>query len=127
MTVLNEQKLAFRDMTKEERSEIVEAWLSGEVQGYIPNTGEWEDRGPVDFIYTLQAYRTKPKQLVIPWEIIKKEYKWAELQGKTVWVYKQDPATCSPDDLEPVGLFALDIDISGIDPANSLTQRPEGM
>lgn len=40
MTVRNEEKKAFRNMTPEERSEIVEAWLSGQVQGYIPNTGE---------------------------------------------------------------------------------------
>lgn len=133
MTVRNEDKKPFRDLTPEERGEIVEAWLSGQVQGYIPNTGEWEDCGPVDFIYTLQAYRTKPRQLVIPWEVIKPEYKWAAMDGDgEVYLYGEKPKHesdqwCISDGKAIMANSVINIDTAGIDWRESLTERPEGV
>ena len=131
--VRNEEKKAFRDMTPEERSEIVEAWLSGKVQGYLPAYDKWEDRGPVDFIYSSQAYRTKQKQLVIPWEVIKPEYKWAAMDRDgcvfvtTQWMGQVDRDGYWIRRGGWLAVPALNIDTTGIDWRESLTQRPEGV
>ena len=129
MTVMNEQKLVFRDMTKEERSEIVEAHLKGNAE-YLVNYTRWESCGTA-FIAIDSVYRTKQKQLVIPWGVIKKEYKWAAMdKGGSLYVFAEKPCLVdavwnSYNSLESIE--ALNIDTTGIDPANSLTQRPDGV
>lgn len=124
---------AFKDLTKEERSEIVEAISQGCAEMYSQYTGWQEtDRDSVDF-YTV--YRIKPaKKLNIPWEIIKPEYKWAAMDdnGK-VCVFTTEPVTGygywhNPDKCGNFeSITALNIDTTGISWENSLTQRPEGI
>lgn len=123
MNVPNHEKKAFRDMTPEERSAIVEAILTDNAEAY--GVAEWQTPSP--WVAFDGVYRTRPRQLVIPWEHIKPEYKWAELQGSIVWLYKQNPKTCHVDDIDAVPLFGLDIDVNGIVPSESLTARPEGV
>lgn len=126
--VRNEEKKAFRDMTPEERSEIVEALLVGEVEthGY----GEWQ--GPVSLIAPDAIYRTKPRKLVIPWEVIRPEYKWAAMdEDGGVWFFTHKPKIDGEDLYWSCGgdfcQSALNIDTAGIDWRESLTERPEGV
>lgn len=133
MTVLNEQKLAFRDMTKEERSEIVEAWMSGRLEVYIAEKEVWNHKYAHQPINPLSAFRTRPRQLVIPWEVIKKEYKWAAMDRDgcvfvtTRWMEDIDRDGYWIRRGNWLAVTALNIDTTGVQWKNSLTQRPEDM
>lgn len=125
---------AFKDLTKEERSELMEVILQseyGSVEFYRESFGEWVvlDSTQIDLDI---AYRTKPaKKLNIPWEIIKPEYKWAAMDedgevclyttkpelGQRYWFFLGDGLVQA--------LSVLDVDTTGISWENSLTQRPE--
>lgn len=76
MNVPNHEKKAFRDMTPEERSAIVEAKLQGNVDFLSDST--WKNSYLI-YINFDEVYRTRPRQLVIPWEVIRPEYKWAAM------------------------------------------------
>lgn len=127
MNVPNQEKKAFRDMTPEERSAIVEALLHDAAEEIIAN--KWKE--PYSNVSFGGIYRTRPRQLVIPWEHIKPEYKWAAMdQSGSVWVYEQKP------EIEVLGWAgegilecadALIIDTTGIDWRDSLVQRPDGV
>lgn len=132
MTVRNEQKLAFRDMTKEERSEIVEAWIRGDCQrlDVCELGGDWWIEVP-NVIADCYVYRTRPRQLVIPWEVIRPEYKWAAMDfDKTIAIFKQKPYMDADDwaggSCAVVGGI-FNINTTGIDWRDSLTERPEGV
>lgn len=128
MNVPNHERKAFRDMTPEERSAIVEAWLIGNADIYA--VGKWQ-RPADDHIAAHQPYRIKPRQLVIPWGVIKPEYRWAAMdESGSTWVYENKPEIAdsswtSGDGLD--GIDALKIDTTGIDWRESLTARPEGV
>lgn len=81
--MLNEEKKMFKDLSAEERSEIVEAWLYGNCQFFHSTSGEWITKIKEDnTLFSDNVYRVKPtpkKQLVIPWEGIKPECKWAAM------------------------------------------------
>lgn len=132
MTVRNEEKKAFRDLTPEERSEIVEEKLRGNVEAFndADECMEWRASGS-GYIRMASIYRTRPRQLVIPWKVIRPEYKWAAMDDSgAVWVYAEKPyandsAWGSCDGLETID--ALNIDTAGIDWRESLTARPEGV
>lgn len=126
MNVPNHEKKAFKDLTPEERSAIVEAKLRGDAQ-LLGIDGDWHsaDSESIDFNY---EYRTRPRQLVIPWEHIKPEYKWATMdEDGCVFFYQDKP------EIGAVGFgsadyafaSALNIDTTGIDWRESLVQRPE--
>lgn len=129
MNVPNIEKKAFRDMTAEERSAIVEAMLKGEHEAYAH--GIWLKAA--DWIDPQATYRTRQRKLEIPWEHIKPEFKWAVIGFKGaqgVVLYTKEPhliededAWCYQSSMETIG--AMNIDISGIDWRESLTQRPE--
>lgn len=119
---------AFKDLTKEERSEIVEALASGlEVECFY--FGKWE---PAYSIIDLRyAYRVKQRKLDIPWEIIKPEYKWAAMDSDgNIALFLARPTSHRTFGIweslcESSDLMALNIDTAGISWENSLTQRPE--
>lgn len=71
----NHELKAFRDMTPDERSAIVESWLSGNIEYYSHDLDGWQEKGNSG-LYGDTVYRTRPRQLVIPWKHIKEEYKW---------------------------------------------------
>lgn len=131
MNVPNHEKKAFRDMTPEERSAIVEAFLRGDVEVMAPNMESWIAVKNWFSISPENTYRTRPRQLVIPWEHIKPEYKWAamdEYEGN-LYFYKVKPELSMESwNGGVVGLAsALNIDTAGIDWRESLTARPEGV
>lgn len=81
-----------------------------------------------------KAYRARRRQLVIPWEVIKPNFKWAAVDKNGIlYAYQGDPPELSDDFWMGVvrgdkhSLFALSIDTTGIDWRESLTQRPEEM
>lgn len=125
MTVRNEDKKPFRDLTPEERREIVEALISGDLE---QNLGDgWKE---ARMIHALYAYRTRPRQLAIPWDVIKPEYKWAAMDNdgmvvlhrtmpKRVFIGFVSDGECTVD--------MLNINTAGIDWRESLTERPEGV
>lgn len=127
MNVPNHEKKAFRNMTPEERSAIVEAILTDNAEAY--GAAEWQTPSP--WVTFDGIYRTRPRQLMIPWEHIKPEYKWAAMDDSgAVWVYAEKPyandsAWGSCDGLETID--ALNINTTGIDWRESLTARPEGV
>lgn len=127
MNVPNHEKKAFRDMTPEERSAIVQAKLRGEAERLSGD--EWEDSDPNSINFN-RAYRTRPRQLVIPWEAIKPRYKWAAMDENTnVWFFTEKPIA-GVDIWVDGGDYCkspLNIDTTGIDWRESLTARPEGV
>ena len=136
MNVPNHERKPFKNMTREERSAIVEAWLSSAgVEVFNIQSGGWSALGDSYGIAGFNVYRTRPRQLVIPWEVIKPEYKWAAMdECGDVAVYDAKPVIS--DDSWICGLnghgisfelHALNIDTAGIDWRESLTARPEGV
>lgn len=126
MNVLNHDKVPFRDMTPGERSAIVEAWCNNGVEFF---NGSWKEQQSGS-IYQSNIYRTKPRQLIIPWDVVSPEYKWSAMDKNTkVWFYTEKPIA---DVNAWVGggnycKSALNINTSGIDWRESLVQRPEGV
>lgn len=133
MNVPNHEKKAFRDMTPEERRAIVEAWLSGNAEYFSMVEDEWAEKMKHSTLVPSTIYRTRPRQLVIPWEHIKPECKWAAMDADgEVYLYPEKPED-DCDQWLPVEDDAikandvLDIDTAGIDWRDSLVQRPEGV
>jgi hypothetical protein len=127
MNVPNHERKAFKDMTPEERSAIVEAWIDGGID-FLTDDKQW-----VDKIGPLGAYsicRTRPRQLVIPWDVIKPEYKWAAMdEDGGVWFFGEKPDIDGDDKYWGGGKgfcqSPLNINTTGIDWRESLVQRPE--
>jgi hypothetical protein len=131
MTVMNEQKLAFRDMTKEEQLAIIEAKQKGNVESYHSHYEVWEEADTLAVQFS-GVYRTKPKQLVIPWDVIKKEYKWAAMnKNGNVYFFPREPIIFRDDSFWDCGgerqLSIVEINTKGVQWQNSKTQRPEDM
>lgn len=140
MNVPNNEKKAFRDMTPEERSAIVEAWIvgdplcGGDVQ--VLTDDGWATVILTDYIPLDSIYRTRPRQLVIPWEVIRDDIAWFFISSKgrnwgvTQSCYDTKPEINGDDWICDGGskwfsLDALNIDTTGIDWRESLTARPE--
>lgn len=130
MNVPNHEKKAFRDMTPEERSAIVEAWMSDIGCEVLRGDGGWRNSNSLDFMLDADnAYRTKPRQLIIPWDVIKPKYKWAAMDNTgNVYLYKEEPRLVS-DCFAGEWCYTtiLNIDTTGIDWRESLVQRQEGV
>ncbi len=141
MTVRNEEKKAFRDLTPEERGEIVEAWVAGNLEYYNVPHMEWQQKRHESTLTLDSAYRTRPRQLVIPWEVIRKDVKWVVLcsrhglQGITANKNGEVPEVGGfpiqdwnlPQGSKWVDLDCLDVVIDGVNWRDSLTERPEGV
>lgn len=129
MTVRNEEKKAFRDLTPEERGEIVEAAMQGGVEIFL-KSDVWEECKSIDFIWMDNIYRTRPRQLVIPWEVIRPEFKWAAMDcDDVVILHMKKPVAVEhgfASDCERVADM-LNINTTAIDWRESLTERPEGV
>lgn len=136
MNVPNTEKKAFRDMTAEERSVIVETWLITGVDHWSENTSEFGEsfewrQHDWKSIRADGVYRTKPRKLIIPWEHIKPKFRWAAMdQDGEIFIYELKPhigeISWSWEGGELTNIHkALNIDTSGIDWRESLTQRPE--
>lgn len=131
MNVHNHEKKAFKDLTPEERSAIVEAWIDGNAEVYCSLDGMWADKADA-YIYNNSIYRSRPRQLTIPWEHIKSEYKWAAMdECGRVCFFCGKPLCRVRDGMWENGqdwaMSPLAIDTTGIDWRESLVQRPEGV
>lgn len=133
MNVPNHEKKAFRDMTPEERSAIVEALIDRNLE---ENLGDgWKK---ASYIHPLYAYRTRPRQLVIPWDVIREDIAWFLVSPKgrkwgvtqscygTKPILDEDGWICDGGS-SWFSLDGLNINITGIDWRESLTARPEGV
>lgn len=129
MQVPNHGGKPFRDMTPKERSAIVEAWVRGDAEVLIGDI----DWGRIVQLDLNDVYRTKPRQLVIPWEHIKEEYKWAAMgRCHEVKLFIEKPKMDNDRWVSANGggfcyLEGLKISKDGIDWRESLVQRPEGV
>lgn len=131
MNVPNHEKKAFRDMTPEQMGAIASSIIAGEIEYWSSFSQKWMTPGRAMGGLDFEAvYRTRPRQLVIPWEHIKPEYKWAAMDADgSVYFHKINP------EISPLGwnsgvivsASALNIDTAGIDWRESLTDRPEGV
>ena len=131
MNVPNENKVPFREMTAEERSAIVEAWLIGNAEYFSVTDDIWHEKVDYSTLVPGTTYRTKPRQLTIPWDVIKPEYKWAAMDDDgVVYFHKEMPSNSSGEWIADygcsIGSYCLNIDKTGIDWRESLVQRPEG-
>lgn len=132
MNVPNENKIPFREMTAEDRSAIVEAWINNCAEVWNCGKDEYQ-KAAKDLLSAGCIYRTKPRQLIIPWDVIKPEYKWAAIGfdgAKSVAVFTHEPSIS--DDAwnyqsSMATVDALNIDTTGINWRESLVQRPKGM
>lgn len=128
MNVPNHERKAFRDMTTEERSAIVDALIAGDLE--VDHGDGW--RGNVATVHALYIYRTRPRQLVIPWDLIRPEYKWAAMDDRgNVFAYEYKPEMLdtgfATKHLAAFTYLPLNINTAGIDWRESLTERPEGV
>lgn len=125
MNVPNHERKAFKDMTPEEMGVISAAIIAGNIEYWSSYSKKWmipgRAMGGIDFE---AAYRTRQRQLVIPWEHIKPEYKWAAMdEDGEIYFFKQKPRKDAyPDAMQSC---LLNINTTGIDWRESLVQRPE--
>lgn len=129
MAVRNEEKKAFRDLTPEERGEIVEALLNGAGIDVFLHPPAWY-KATGEHVKVLGIYRTRPRQLVIPWKVIRPEYKWAAMDCDDVVVlHKSKPEKVEAGFVSDGEAMAdiLNIDTSGVYWRESLTERPDGV
>lgn len=132
MNVPNQEKKAFRDMTPDEMGAIASSIIAGDIEYWSSFSQKWMTPGRAMGGLDFEAvYRTRPRQLVIPWEHIKPEYKWAamdEYEGN-VYFYKVEPKLGREEWSGGVvgKASAINIDTTGIDWRESLTARPEGL
>lgn len=126
MNVPNHEKKAFHKLSDVEKLAIISAKFNDSCQVFH---GHWFDSLDDDNICLTQIYRTRPLQLVIPWEVIKPEYQWAAMdEGMDVLLYEKEPTigmTRWKDGGESVGCYCLNINTTGIYWRESMVQRPE--
>ena len=131
MNVPNKELKAFKDMTTEEMGVISAAIIAGNIEYWSSYSKKWmipgRAMGGIDFE---AAYRTRQRQLVIPWDVIKPEYKWASMdEDGGVWFFCEKPGIDGDDKYwggcKDFCQSPLNIDTTGIDWRESLVQRPE--
>ena len=123
------EPIKFRDMTPDQRSKIVEALVAdaASVESYQPD-GVWMGKRN-SFIHLSSCYRLKPRQLVIPWGVLRPEIVYVAMDA--------DGHVFGYSTLPDVGTSAwgswhaqaridhiLPIDTIGIDWRESLVMRP---
>lgn len=123
MNVPNHEKKPFREMTAEERSAIVDGWVNGELEVLCIQV--W--RKYVGDLCKSSVYRTRQRQLIIPWEVIKPEYKWAAMnENDEVRFYVEKPIYRSNHYWNGACVTSpLNIDTDFIDWRESLVKRPD--
>lgn len=87
----NKDKLPFKDLTKEQRSLIVEAWLEGKLQ-FLSKYGNWFREDLEDGLWDSGIYRIQPVRLQIPWDMIDKKWQWVAMdRDGSVYFYTLEP------------------------------------
>lgn len=127
-TFLNEEKKKFKDLSDAEMLAIIKAKITGECE-IEDRFGDWEVAGS-EGVEFHRIYRTKPpKQLVIPWAVLKKDIKYVAMEKSgNVYGYRELPRKANNEWLTAtfVTLHSVfDFDTNGIDWETSLVTRPE--
>lgn len=118
---------------------VMQAFLNGkEIEYKHSDRGTWCGCEEPDWQWEEWEYRIKPtKQLVIPWEVIKPEYKWAAMDSDDrIFFFEKEPQIERSEywryepnygDLEDGfgTLSVLNLDTGGVNWEQSLVQRPE--
>lgn len=87
----NKDKLPFKDLTKEQRSLIVEAWLEGKLQ-FLSKQGNWFRNDLEDGLWDKCTYRIQPSSLEVPWDVIDKRWQWVAMdQDGSIYFYTLEP------------------------------------
>jgi hypothetical protein len=124
--------IKFKDMTPEQRSEIVEALVADpvSVEFYQPD-GVWLEKrdSSTHFIHLSRCYRIKPRQLVIPWDVLRSDIV-AVAMAADGWVYAYaavptpDHSAWSSMSAEVYSIQCLNINTTGVNWRESLVMRP---
>lgn len=133
---LNEEKIPFKDCTREDQHILLDALIDGKVEYLDQISNKFTHVASfksMDFLNLFSVLRTKPvKRLAIPWEHIKPEYRWAAMdRDGEVYIYDAQPTICKIEffwgdngsNYRAVD-FLSSIDIEGIDWRDSLVERP---
>lgn len=128
----NKDKKIFSELSDEEMICIIREKMKMNAEIEMVDTWNIADSGNINFNC---VYRTKPqKKLNIPWNVINKKYKYAAMdKSGTVFLYEKQPLInldCEIYLPEKEDNFKntsniLELDTSGIDWKESLTERPE--
>lgn len=124
----NKEKLPFNKLTKEQRSLIVEAWLSGKLQ-FLSKQGNWFRQDLDDGLWDTGTYRTRPVWLEIPWHLIDKKWNWAAMDPfNNVFFYSEEPTKTNIGWKQPGASLvcpnALAIPTIGVNWESSIQRRP---
>jgi hypothetical protein len=124
--------IKFKDMTPEQRSEIVEALVADpvSVEFYQPD-GVWliKRNSSTHFIHPSSCYRIKPRQLVIPWDVLRSDIVAVAMDADG-WVHAYtsvptpDHSAWSSMSAEACSLRCLNINTIGVNWRESLVMRP---
>lgn len=132
----NEELIAFRDLSNEQKKLLVNAYIDGaEIEYQLPS-GKWCHRvqNSTMAFYEGVVYRIKPKptkKLDIPWKYINPKYEWAAMdKDGVVYFYVHRPKisrNCYYDDTAESISFHDEILIrkEDVEWQTSLTKRPD--
>lgn len=134
MTFANTEMKRFKDLTPEQRSEIVEAWLKGNTEHYYKDEDIW--RFNISLFYS-SVYRVKPlkpsPKLDIPWHLFKHEWKWAAKdEDGEIYIFTSEPECdystwCSSGNNSKINSINHNFEPDGeVDWKQSLIERPVG-
>lgn len=124
----NKDKLQFKDLTKEQRSILVEAWFAGKLQ-FLSKQGNWFRQDLEDGLWDSGTYRTQPARLDIPWDLIDKKWQWAAMdQSGSIYFYTLEPTRLmehwASSTLGSSCPSALAISTVGVNWESSIQRRP---
>jgi hypothetical protein len=126
------EPIKFKDMTPEQRSEIVEALVAdpASVESYQPD-GVWlgKRNSSTRFVHMSSCYRIKPRRLVIPWDILRSDIVAVAMDADG-WVHAYttvptpDHGAWSSMRADACSLRCLNINTTGVNWRESLVMRP---
>lgn len=133
MTVLNEDKRPFRDLTPAERSEVVEGWVAGVIEAW--DGGAWY-RATSLSLTVCAIYRTRPiRHTIVHWDRLPRTVQFvARDSGGSVCAFNTSPrlgnsywCATAKYGFVHIANFFPDAAEPGDEPWDeSLQERPEG-
>lgn len=129
MTILNEDKVALRDMSNESASELFVAIMEDRAQLWVQCDKRWVDICFISKIDTSYAYRTKPKEIKAPWEWFEDWIQWIAMDADGCWcAFKEKPTLgCAAwiHDNRFTYITGIKIDKGDGDWTQQIQQRPD--
>lgn len=131
MIILNENKVALKDMPSEVATQIVMALMEGRTQVWAIIPQKWVDVNQLDIIDTSWAYRIKPKEIQAPWEAFEDWIQWIAMNEGGQWIgFERKPRrygrVWSVDQVGGSSIFILGVKIEQGDGdwSQQIQQRP---